>query len=161
MPKFKVKIPSLASGAVANAYTSIVGVKFANTTGHRARLSQLVVSGGGNAPQDLQVSIQLRRTDNTTDGTSTAVNVNTIAKKDPDSIASNASAVGKNYTVEPTTKESGLLAGGAFNARSQLVLTWNDDDAPVWGKNQTLLIEAAPGQATAANLEVSMEWQEF
>jgi len=161
MPHFSTKVDGLATGAVANTYLTVLGLKMANTAGHRAKLRRLVISGGGGAPQDEQASIRIRRTGNTADGTSTAVNVNTIAPKDEGCVASNIAAMGKNYTVEPTTYATEILAGGSLNARGQLVLSWPGDDAPQFGINQTLGIEAAPGQAVALNLEALAEWEEF
>ena len=80
---FYTKIDGLLTGAVAGTWKTLVALKFAATTGHRGRLRRMIVSGGGGATQDVQASIQIRRSDNTGDGTSTAVNVNTIAKRDP------------------------------------------------------------------------------
>ena len=161
MPEFGLHVTDCETGSTANTFTTLLGLKFANTTGHRARLRRLVVGGDAGAPQDKQVDIRLRRSDNTTDGTSTAVGTTTIGKKDSGSVASNVAAIGQTYTAEPTTKETGYLAGGSLNARGTLVLEWNEVDAPVWGPNQTLLIEGAPGEATAVRLGVTAEWEEF
>ena len=154
------KVEGLVTGAVANTFKTILGMKFADTLGHRAKLRKLVVGGGGGAGQDLQVSLRLRKTNIDADGTSTAVNVNTIGKSDPTSVASNVAAIGKNYTVEPTTMGTDTLGGGAINGRGGLVLEWPGDDAPIWGKGECLCLEAAPGEATAANLEAYVCWEE-
>jgi len=158
---YRIKVDSLATGTSANTYKTILGLKLPDTAGYRARLRRLIVGGGGAAAEDLQVSLRLRRTGNTADGTSTAVNVNTIGKADGDSVASRISAIGKNYTAEPTTYETGAVAGGTINTRATLILEWSPDDAPVWGPNQTLGLEAAPGSASAAHLEATAEWEEF
>ena len=161
MALFQTKVDSIATGSTANTYKTLLGLKFADTAGHRGRLRRLIVSGGGGAPQDLQCSIKLRRSDNTGDGTSTSVNTNTISKKDPASVASNVSAIGKNFTAEPTTIDTDILGGGSFNCRGVLELAFTEEEAPVWGKNETLLVQGAPGQATAATLEIFAVWEEF
>ncbi|MFA7254120.1 MAG: hypothetical protein WC107_06235 [Patescibacteria group bacterium] len=158
---YKLKVDALATGAAANTYATLLGLKLANTTGHRCRLRRLVIGGGGAAAEDIQVSLRLRRTGNTADGTSTAVNVNTIGDARGGSVASRVAAIGKNYTVEPTTYETGALGLGAMNSRATLIMEWGPDDAPVWGPNQTLGLEAAPGSAAAAHLEAALEWEEF
>lgn len=161
MPKFSVNVLALATSASANTYATLLALKFANTTGHRARLRRLVLGGAGGAPEDLQVSFRLRRSNNTGDGTSTAVNVNTIAKADAGSVASNVAAIGKNHTVEPTDYENGALAGGSFNSRGTMVLEWAPGEGPLWGPNQALGLEAASGEADSAALQATLEWEEF
>lgn len=158
---YKLNVAGIATGAVANTFISLLGMKLADTVGHRARLRKLVVGGGGDAAQDIQVSLRLRRTDNTTDGTKTDVNVNTIGQADPASRASVVSAIGKNYTDEPTTFETGTLGLAPLNARATLVQEWGPDEAPCWGPDQTLVLEGAPGTAVAVNLEVTAEWEEY
>jgi hypothetical protein len=161
MPHFKLRVEGLVTGSTANAFTTLLGIKYATTTGHRARLRKLLLGGSGAAPQDVQLSVRMQRTNNTADGTSTAVNVNTIAKADPGSLASNVSAIGKNYSAEPTNYENGILGVGAFNSRGTLIMEWGPDEAPVWGPTQSLGIQVAPGSATATYLEATLEFEEF
>lgn len=158
---YKVNVDGIATGAAANTFLSLLGLKLADTTGHRARLRKLIVGGGGGAAQDIQVSLRLRRTDNATDGTSTAVNVNTIGQADPASRASIVAAIGKNYATEPTVFETGTLGLAALNSRATIVQEWGPDEAPAWEPNQTLVLEGAPGTAVAVNLEVTAEWEEY
>jgi hypothetical protein len=158
---YKLNVAGITTGAAANTFITLLGLKLADTTGHRARLRKLVVGGGGGAAQDIQVSLRLRRTDNTTDGTSTAVNVNTIGQADPNSVASRIAAIGKNYSAEPTAFETATLGLAAINSRATLVQEWGPDEAPVWGQNQTLALEGAPGTAAAVTLEITAEWEEF
>ena len=161
MAAYSVHVANIQTGATAGTFASLLGLKFANTAGHRGRLRKLIVGGGSGAPQDLQVGIRVRRTDNTTDGTSTSVNVNTIGTNDSNAIGSNVSAIGKTYTVEPTTFENGTLGGGSFNTRGALLLEWGPQEAKVWGKNETLVIEGTIGNGTtAANLDITIEWEE-
>lgn len=161
MPFFCTTVDGLETGATANTYKTILSLKMGATAGHRARLRRLVVTGGGGAPQDLQASIRLRRSNNTTDGTSTAVSTDTIGKKESASVASNVAAIGKNFSAEPTAIENGILDGASLNCRVGVVLEWNEDNAPVWINNQALLIQAAPGEASTARLQASPEWEEF
>lgn len=160
MGRYSVTVDQVATGAVANTFAGLVGIKLANTTGHRARLRRLFVGGASGAAQDLQVSIKVQRTNNTTDGTSTAVNVNTIGSERPSSVASVVTAIGETYTVEPTTYENGVVAGGSFNTRGGLLLEWGPGEGPEWGINQTLVVRGAPGSASAANLLVEADWDE-
>ena len=163
MPIFSNTIPQVATAAAANAFTTLVGIKFADTLGHRARLRKLIIAGGGGAPQDEQVAIKITKSDLSADGTSTAVNVNLIGKQDPLSVASNVAAIGKTFTVEPTAKGTTIHAAGGLNARGVLVRDWTNDPAgaPAWGQGETLCIEGAPGQAAAVNLTVAVEWEEY
>ena len=128
MSCFKVRIDGVVTGATANAFSTIAALTFPNTAGYRGRLRSLTVAGAGGAVQDVQVSLRLRRTDNTTTGTSTAVNVNTIGKADPLSRASFVSAAGKNFTVEPTNYETGSLGLGAVNARNTFIKEWGPEE---------------------------------
>ena len=158
---YKLNCAGVVTGATANTFITLLGLKLANTAGHRARLRRLIVGGGGGAAQDVQVSLRLRRTSNAGDGTATAVNVNTIGQADAGSVASRIAAVGKNYSAEPTAYETATLGLAAMNSRATLAIEWGPDDAPVWGPNQTLGLEGAPGTATAVTLEVTAEWEEF
>lgn len=160
MPSFSVKSGTITTSASANTFITLLGLKMANTTGHMARLRRMVVAGAGAAAQDLQVTVKLDRTGNTTDGTSTSVNVATIMQADPLSVASNVNAIGKTYSAEPTTFNGDAGYGGSFNTRGTLVLEWARGEGPVWGKNETLCILGAPGSATAATLDISLEWDE-
>lgn len=160
MALYSVWVPAIATGASANAFITLLGLKMANTAGHICYLRRLVVAGGGAAAQDINVSIKLDRTDNTGDGTSTSVNVNTILSANSLQIASRVNAIGKNYSGEPTTYSGGIGFGGALNSRGILILEWPRLDGPQWGKNQTLGILGAPGAATATNLNISVEWEE-
>ncbi len=161
MPIFSMQVQA-DTGAVANTFATLLGLKFANTTGHRGRLRKLTIAGGGGAAQDLQVQCRLTKSDNTADGTSTDV-IAGLLKVDPLSVASNVAAAGAEFTVEPTTKETDYYGLGGLNSRATLQHDWTNDPAgaPQWGKNQTLLLEGAPGAATATTLVIGIEWEEF
>lgn len=160
MGLFTVKVTGISTGASAGSYITILGLKLANTTGHRARLRRLVIGGGGGAAQDIQVDVKFDRTDNTGDGTSTSVATTTILAHDQLGVASNIAAIGKNYSAEPTTYAGDAGAGGSFNSRGTLVLEWASGQGPGWGLNQTLGLLATPGANTATTLSVDLTWEE-
>ena len=160
MALYSVWIPAISTGSSANAFITLAGLKMANTLGHRCWLRRLTVAGAGGATQDVNVSIKIDRTGNAGDGTSTSVNLTTISKGDPNSIASRVNLIGKNYTVEPTTLDGTAGFGGALNSRGILILEWVRYDGPMWGINQTLCILGAPGAATATTLNLGLEWEE-
>lgn len=158
MARFSLKCDSLVTGASANTYTTLLGLKFAATTGHRGSLRRLVIGGANVAVQDVQVAFKIDRTNIATDGTATTA-LTSITKGDPLSIASRVAAAGKNYSAEPTTYDGLLGFGGSFNSRGGLVLEWGAGEL-VWGSGQTLGILAAPGAATATTVAISLEWDE-
>jgi hypothetical protein len=160
MATYGLNVLSATTGATANTFITLLGLKMANTVGHRCRLRSLIVGGAGGASQDLMVSLKIGVTDNTGDGTSTAVNVNTIGKHDANAIASNVNAIGKNYSAEPTTVGTGLMGGISVNTRGTVVKEWGPLEAIKWGPNQSLVILGAPGASTAATLDISLEWEE-
>lgn len=163
MPVFSTEVSEILTAAGANAFTTLLGLKFADTLGHRGRLLSLVVTGGGGAPQDEQMAVRYTVGDNSADGTFTAVNVNTIAKQDELSVASLVAAIGKTYTVEPTAKGTEVHALGGLNMRGILSLDWSHmpEKAPRWNRNQTLCIEGAPSQAVAMKVNIAIRWEEF
>lgn len=160
MAIFSINIPSISTGATANAFITIAGLKLANTAGHRAKLRKLMIGGSGGAAQDIQVNFKIDRTDNSADGTSTAVATTLIFAHDQDGGASNMAAIGKNYSGEPTTYAGDTGSGGAVNSRGSVLLEWPSGQGPSWGKNQTLGILAAPGANTATTLALMLEWEE-
>ncbi len=104
----------------------------------------------------------MQRSDNTADGTpGAALNVNTIAKADPASSASNVGAIGINYSAEPTSYGTQAFGLPALNGRATLLLEWDPEEAPEFGPNQTLALQAAPPTAAAVALKVAAEWEEF
>lgn len=157
MGVFSVQVDAVVGGSVAGTFKSMLGLKLANTAGHVARLRRLVIGGAGEAPQDQSLSIRVVRSDNTTDGTGDAVT--DIGKADPDSVDSNVT-IKKAYSVEPTTIDVAALAGGSVNARGALTLDFAPGDGPKWGKDATLLIQVAPGTATAITMNVTATWEE-
>ena len=146
----------LVTAASSSVWKTLISLKLADTTGHRARLRRLVLGGGDD---DDRIRIRVRRTNNAADGTSTAVNVNTIGLSDPDQIASIMAAIGTNHSVEPTTFATGVVAGGAFNLRGTLVLEWGPGEGPLWGKNESMCFEALD-TGTARTFNGSVDWDE-
>lgn len=156
MARYSVTAYDVPTGAVVDTFVSLMGIKAADTAGHIARLCSISVGGGGQAAQDLQCSLRLARTDNTADGTGTAV---VPTKHDPNSPASNLTAK-ETYTVEPTALESTYLWEDGFNARGTIIKEWAAGKGPLWGKNQTLVLQATPGDTTAITLDITMEYEE-
>ena len=146
----------LISGARSSVWKTIAALKLANTAGHRARLRRVVLGGGS---EDDRIRLRIRRTNNAGDGTSTAINVNTIGKSDPAQIASIMAAIGVNCSVEPTTYATGVVGGGAFNLRGSLVLEWGPGEGPLWGENQALGFEILD-TGTARTFNGTLEWEE-
>lgn len=146
-------------------YLTTLGLKFANTTGHRGRIKRILLSGfpSGASPQDLQILAKAVVFDNTAAGTFTTVNVSNIAKHDPASIASNVLAIGKEYSIEPTTAKR-IVGEGAYNGRSfipLIILPLDDQSGPIWGMNETLGIMVAMNSgSTAPEVTVTLDWQE-
>lgn len=158
--RYSVKVDGISTGSSANTYKTILGIKMAATTGHNCRLTRVTIGGAGGAAQDVQVSFKFDRTNNATDGTSTAVATTVILAHESDSVASNVNAIGKNYSAEPTTFLGDAGAGGALNSRGAIALEWPEGKGPKWGNGQTLCLLAAPGAATATTLDVCLEWDE-
>lgn len=156
MPRHSVTMTAVATGAAVGTYKSLLSVIFGNTTGYRGRVRKLSVQPDGEAAQDVNVSLRLTKTDNTSAGTATAV---TPKKLDADSVATNATA-GKNYTAEPTTVDSQHFWEGAINGRGGIVIEWAPNEGPKWGKNETLLLQGSPGAASAVKLSATIEWDE-
>lgn len=158
---FSTTVDEIATANGAKVFTGLLGLKMADTEGHVGRLRRIIIAGAAAAPQDEQVTVRGRITNNTADGTSTAVNVNTIHKHDPLGVASLMAAIGKTYTVEATAKTTELIGIGGLNARGVLIRDFTQDKhPPKWGRKQTLIIEGAPGQAVAVSLSVTVEWEE-
>ena len=157
---FALGLDGLATGVVPGTFLSLIGIKMADTLGHRGRVRSINVGGDGNAPQDLQVTVRLQVSDNTGDGTATDAAAS-VAKKDPYSVATRAAAVYKQYTVEPTTVGR-VVWEGAFNSRGVLIKEWYDPDSgPEWGQDETMLVRATIGSgSTAAGLAIDLEWEE-
>ena len=157
MAHFSATAYDVATGAVVDTFTTLMSLKAANTTGHRARLRKLTVGGAGQIAQDIQAALRLLRSDNTGDGTATSV---TPTKKDADSLAANITAA-KAHSAEPTTMDTTYVWEGSINSRGTLVMEWDAADAPVIQKNTALNLQGSPGTTTAVTLNITMEWEEF
>lgn len=156
MPRHSVTFTAVATGSSVGTYKTLLGVIFGNTTGYRGRVRKLSVQPDGEAAQDVNVSLRLSKTNNATTGTATAV---TPKKLDANSIATNATA-GKNYSAEPTTVDSQHFWEGAVNGRGGILVEWLPHEGPLWGINETLILQASPGAASAVKLSGTIEWDE-
>ncbi|MCP4249174.1 MAG: hypothetical protein GY778_19185 [bacterium] len=156
---YRLPLFGLTSGTVPGTFKFLMGLKLANTAGHRARLVGLK-GGGDGAPNDIQVKVKVAIYDNTTDGTSTDASGD-VEQVDANSVATRMAAVRKNYTALPTTLVREVFAD-AFNDRGRLDKEFHDQDQmPRWGKNETLLVGVTIGSgSTAANLFLEVLWEE-
>ena len=156
---YSVTAESIATGAVANTFTTLLGIIAANTAGYRGRLRKLKVTPSGEAAQDVNVLVRLSKTNNAGAGTCTACTTS-IKPKDANSRDSIMTG-GKNYTVEPTTVDTPHFSLVAINGRGGWAESWDVTDAPCWGKNETLIVQCAPGTAAAVKVSITAEWEEY
>jgi len=63
-------------------------------------------------------------------------------------------------TAEPTSVDTETYGGFSLNTRGGFSLDWEPGKGPLFGPSETILIEGAPGEGTAANLEIYLEWDE-
>lgn len=163
MPCYKMTFDNVATGAVADTFTTLAAIVAADTAGYRARLLSLTIGPADDAPVDKNVAVKLCRVDDVSAGgagTATTVSGANMAKADSESAASVISG-GHTYTVEPTTYGTYPLWVGAFNARGGLVKHWDREDAPVIQRDQLLGLLAAPRDAAAITLSGTMEFEVF
>lgn len=148
----------IATGAVVDTYRTLGAVVAADTTAFIGRVRSITIGGGGNVAQDIQVSVRLVRTDNTAAGTPASTPIPT--KLDPNTLASNMTT-GIDYSGgEPTALEGTNLWEDGFNARGSIIKEWAPGKGPIFGKNQTLVLQATPGTANAVTLVFAIEWDE-
>jgi len=164
MAVYTLVLTGLQTGGTANSFTTIAGIKLGGAAGSRARLRSLEVSGGGGAAQDVQVTLKgFRHTSNgSNDGTpGSSPNVNTVGKNNPNSVASNVSSIGINYSAEPQALDTGPCCGGGLNSRGTFIKEYDIVTAPEWNKDQILCLQASPGSATQVNLTATFVIEEF
>jgi len=155
---YAVTATKVASGAVADTFKTLAAAIAADTAGHRARLRSLFVGPADQTPQDKNVCVRLIRTNNATAGTPGSSP--TPTQLDPDSRASVLTA-GTNYSAEPTALESTPCFAADFNLRGGLLKEWDEEDAPVIQRKQTMCVQAAPRTANAATLTITLVYEEF
>lgn len=154
MPRFSAFSPTMT---VTGAYKTVLGIKFANTTGHRGRLRSCLIYHYNETPADDMLMPLIVVTNNATDGTSSSV---TAAKYDENSVASLAAAIGGNYTVEPTTIQTPHKFEAGFNIRGTFLKEWAPGEGIEWGPNQTLLLQLIRNVADRTCRAI-LEWEEF
>jgi hypothetical protein len=156
MPHYTVTAVEVASGATPGTYKTLLAVKFPASS--RQRIRSLSIGPGGEAAQDVNMSIRLTTADQTGDGTSTAV---TVKQKDTLSRATSASAAGKNFTAEPSNLAATYHLETGLNSRGSMIKEWNAEEAPVIPAATTVVLQATPGAASAVKLTCTLEWEEF
>lgn len=159
MSSYALSARSLDSGTTPGTFETLLAVKFADTLGHRGRLRSIHV-GGDDDSDDIQITVKVAVTNNTTDGTAGNDVLADIAQKDANDIASRVAAAGSQYSGEPTTYGKPVLQRSC-NSRGGIQKEWSERDAPLWGKNQTLgVLVTIGGGSTAAHVTIDLEWDE-
>lgn len=163
MPFYKFDFDDVASGAVADTYTTLAALIAADTAGYRARVLSITIGPSDNAPVDKNVAVKLSRIADVSAGgvgTRTAVAGSAVSKADTESVDSTISA-GHTYTAEPTTYEGRAVWQGAFNARGGIIKHWDKEDAPVIQRDQLIGLLVAPRDAAALTLSGTIEYETF
>ena len=154
MAKYSITVAGFQSAAAAGTFESVLGLEAG--AAEKGKLKSISIGGGGEAPKDVQMTARLVRSDQTTAGTATA---RTPTKKDPAGRASDMT--GKHtYTAEPTTLDTEFLLEFGFNGRGTVVKEFQPGQEPEWGPSETLLLQVAPGEATAVKVDATLEWEE-
>lgn len=158
--RFSVPFSNVATGAVADTFTTIAGLLAADTAGYRCRLRSIQVGPGDDAPADLNVALRINRVNDVSGGGAGTATAVTPQPKDSECRA--AVIAGKHtYTVEPTTYETVPIWDCDMNRRNTIIKEWAADDAPVINRDQLLGLQAAPRTAAAATLSGTLEFEEF
>jgi hypothetical protein len=151
---FHMKLEGLTTAAAAS-FLTVCGLKL---TAGKVKLRKLKIGGSSEATTDVPMSWKVRRTNNTADGTKTTVALTNVTKLDALMGDTSVAAIGKQYTAEPTVKETNAVAGGTFNSGRGDSVDFGDDGPVAVGGN-TLIVEVAPATATAVKFDLDIEWE--
>lgn len=157
--RFSVSFDDLSTGAVADTYKTLCAIIAGDTAGYRCRLRSISIGPADNTPQDLNVSIVIKRVDDVSAGSAGTGSAATPVPKDSLSRAAVITAK-TNCSAEPSSYGSELYAID-LNRRNSLVKEWLPEDAPVINRDQLIGLLAAPRTAAAAVLSGVMEFEEF
>jgi len=159
--RYSLTFDDVATGTVADTFTTFAAIIVADTAGHRCRLRSLCIGPSDDAPADLNVGIKLARIADVSGGsagTGTAVTTANMGKIDPGTPASLMSGK-RDFTAEPTAYETEPLFAMGMNARGGLIKEWSEDGAPVVTQDQLLGLLACPRTTTAVKLSGSLEFE--
>jgi len=149
---YSVPFEDVASGAVVGTFKSLASVIAG--AGKRAKIRAIRVGFGGEAADDINMTLQLIR--GTTDGTGSAV---TPVQRDMLSAAAGCTAK-KNYSVECADLESLPVCEFGLNSRGTAFLEWGPQEAPVVNASKCIFLRATPGAATARKMSGVIEFEE-
>ena len=158
---YSLTVEDVATDSAADTFKTLLALKAANTAGHRGRLLQLCVGPSDDTPADLNLAVRVNKTDNAGNGTgATSVASANIPKADPNQRDSIMTGY-RGYATEPTTYDTEAPWKFDLNRRGGLIQNWDDREAPTWGPSETLGILLAPRTAAAANVTITVVWEEF
>ncbi len=156
--RFSVTATNVATGEVADTFKTMLAVIAGDTAGYRGALRKLTIGPSDDEPKDLNVAVKLCRIDDLSAGNAGTKTAVTPVQKDSLSRAAVLSG-GKNYTGEPDTYGNPIWEVD-MNRRATIVMEWDEEQAPVINRDQLLGLLAAPRTAAAANLTITMEFDE-
>lgn len=164
--EYSVEFDNVSSGAVADAYTTFLALRAADTLGYRFRILELMVGPADDAAVDLNFSVALRRVpDVSAGGAGTA---GSAVTPEPTDDLSRAAVItcGIDYVsggVEPTTYDTVSLWNAAFNRRNSVPWVWdrNDPKIPIANRDQLIGLVGAPRTGAAAVMSGYVVFEEF
>lgn len=157
---YSLTVEDVATGAVADTYTTLLALVAGSTTGHRGRLLQLIVGPSDNTPQDLNAGVRVSKTNQDTAGTpGSTVSAANIPKHPNERVSTMTGA--RAYSVEPTTYETYPAFQADMNRRGGMMQAWTREEAPQWGPSETLGILFAPRTDAVARVSATIIWEEW
>lgn len=164
MAFYTIRFDDIDTGAVADAYVSLVGLVAANTAGFRFRLTEIAIGPSEAAPVDLNVGIQILRTVSIAAGGlgtgGTAIAANAMGKLDP--LSADGNITGRTgYTGEPTVFETSPLLQMGMNLRSGLFLPFAGGNRRICEKDQEMTLAVCPRTAVLRALSGHLTFEEF
>lgn len=161
--RYTATCKAVATLAVAGSLKTVLSVKVANTAGLRGRVTKIVVVPAEEAPQDVNLTVELNKSNNTTDGGTSATAV-TPKPVDKNSAASALTArkdlQNGGAADEPTTMDTEPFTRGGCNGRGGYMETWPSGMGPLFGHNEAMNLRVAPGAAVAVKVNATIEWEE-
>lgn len=151
--RYAITTNAFSTSNVADTYLAALVAKA--VTGAYGRLVALAAHHVKEAAVDENMMVRVVRSDNTADGTGTAITPAKLPGVGPAS----AMTCKQNLTVNPTTNEATFLIETGFNLRGQLYLPVYDLQIE-WYAGTTLQFQIAPETAAARVLAATMIWEE-
>lgn len=162
--RYKMPFSDIATGAVADTFTTMATVVSADTTGYRYRVRSIEVGPADDTPSDANVAIRLERVADVSAGsagssadTVSAANMPKVDPSSRDSVMTGARA----HSVEPSTFETEPLFQLDINVRGGFIKEWALEDAPIAGQDMLIALRAAPRAGSAVRVSGAIEFEEF